>query len=538
VNIPSAFRFGTICIVIANAPSYVQAQSVRVPSHAIPPAPAAAHGAARAGVAVRAGGVAPTSPSNLTATPSGNAQIDLRWTAATEIGGTIAQYQIERCQGSGCLIFTQIDTSATTSYRDSGLMSGETYAYRVRATGASGNPSSYSNSASAQALPASAPAAGLAITAPSNLAAAPTSDTQIDLTWTAATETVGTITRYHIERCQGLQCSNFVQIATSPTTTYSDTGLMAEQTYAYRVRATDASGYASSYSNTTSAAYAPASAGFIGPCWLFPTRPSCMNFGSDIDANINNFYSTDGTFSYFDQIKSIYNGASGAATVSADLATLNFRTGMQVTVGTNVQAGSSGTTTVSSGTVPTLSANGAGQATQNMLYGGTFVVSVLYPVLAIGASTPNSPDNFGILLDVIGKEGADIQNFKSGTNISVTSPPSHTSAHIEGYLQYNSTHLATSSSKYTGALFVGGSYGYDYTSHGYARDYGFGHRVQNDLGQVSVGILINGVANIVVSRAFGPSQTYIDSTSMTQKTVNNFKAWSFGVTYQKAPASK
>jgi hypothetical protein len=536
MKILNTLRFGTICFVITSAASYVQAQGVRVPSHANPPvqvavpAPTVAQGGARAGAA------ALTAPSNLTATPATNAQIDLNWTAAAGPSGTTIQYQIERCQGLACSSYAKIDTSATTTYRDSGLMTAESYSYRVRAADASGSSlSSYSNNSSAQAPPASAPAAGLVLTAPSNLAATPTGNTQIALSWTAASETVGTITSYHIERCQGVGCTNFAQIASSPTTTYIDIAVMAEQAYSYRLRATDISGNPTSYSNPTSAAFPPASKG----CWLFPTRLSCMNFGSDIDANINTFYSTDGTFSYFNQIKSIYNGASGAATVSADLWTFNMRAGTQVTVGTNVQAGSSGTTTVSSGTVPTLSANGAGQATQNMLYGGSFVISALYPVLAIGASKANSPDNFGILLDVIGKEGADIQNFKSGTSISVNSPPTHTSVHMEGYLQYNSTHLATSASNYMGALFIGGSYGYDYTSHGYARDYGFGNRVQNDLGQVSVGILINGIARIAVSRAFGPSQTYIDSTSKTQTTVNNFKAWSFGITYQSpAPAAK
>ena len=75
--------------------------------------------------------------------------------------------------------------------------------------------------------------------------------------------------------------------------------------------------------------------------------------------------------------------------------------------------------------------------------------------------------------------------------------------------------------------------------YGYARDYGFGKRVNNDIGQVSLGILINGVAKISVSRAFGPSQTYIDSTTMAQTTINNFKAWSFGIAYQSAaPATK
>ncbi len=264
-----------------------------------------------------------------------------------------------------------------------------------------------------------------------------------------------------------------------------------------------------------------------------------MDFGGSNQTNINTFYSTEGTFSYFNQIKSIYNGASQAATVSADLASLNFVNGMQVTVGTNVQAGSSGTTTITSNTVPTLSANGAGQATQNMLYGGTFVVSAQYPLLATGADKLGSTGAFGTYVDLIAKEGADVQNFKSGANVNVNSPPSHTSVQMEGYLQYNSTNLAPGAKTMAGALFVGGSYGYSYMSHGYARDYGFGNNYSNGIGQVSVGILISGVAKITLSRAFGPSQTYMDSTSMVTTTVNNFKSWSFGITYQSPPpASK
>jgi hypothetical protein len=171
-----------------------------------------------------------------------------------------------------------------------------------------------------------------------------------------------------------------------------------------------------------------------------------------------------------------------------------------------------------------------------MLYGGTFVASELYPFLAAGGSRLGSPGGLGFLVDLIAKEGADIQNFKSGTNVNVSSPPFHGSVQMEGYLQYNSINLNTSGS-FQGALFFGGSYGYSYTSHGYARDYGFGKRVNNDIGQVSTGILINGVAKVSVSRAFGPSQTYIDSTTMAQTTVNNFKAWSFGIAYQSAPAA-
>jgi hypothetical protein len=275
-------------------------------------------------------------------------------------------------------------------------------------------------------------------------------------------------------------------------------------------------------------------------CLLAPTSPSCMNFGSGIDANINTFFGTAGKLSYLDQIKSIYNGASSSATVSADLASLNFSNGMQVTAGTNIQAGTSSPASVSTGVIPTLSSTSAGQATQNVLYGGTIFGSALYPLIAAGTDSAGSAGGLGLLVDLVGKEGVDVQNFKSGTSTNVNNPTSHTSVQMEGYLQYNSINLEPgSSSDYAGSIFVGGSYGYSYTSHEYARDYGFGNHVNNGIGQVSAGIVISGVAKIAVSRAFGPSQTYIDSTTMAQKTVNNFKSWSFGITYQSpAPAAK
>jgi hypothetical protein len=173
-----------------------------------------------------------------------------------------------------------------------------------------------------------------------------------------------------------------------------------------------------------------------------------------------------------------------------------------------------------------------------MLYGGTFVTSVIYPVLATGGANLAEPGDFGVLLDIITKGGVDIQNFKSGTNVNVNSPPSHLSEQLEGYVVYNAINPAPagSSSNFAGSLFGGFSYGYSYTSHGYARDYGFGNAVNSAMGQVSVGILMYGVAKISVSRGFGPSQSYIDSTSMAHTNVNNFKSWSVGISYQSSPS--
>ena len=273
-------------------------------------------------------------------------------------------------------------------------------------------------------------------------------------------------------------------------------------------------------------------------CLVLPLRYSCIENGPGVQMNINQYFQTNGPLTYFHQIRSTYNGASGSATISADLATLNFSNGMQLTVSTNVQAGSSGTAPVSSGTLPTLSSNGAGQATQNMLFGGTFQVAELYPLFSYGSYSLGAPGGLGLVGDFVAKEGVDIQNFTPKTNINLPSPPFHGSGQVEAYVQYNSINPGSTSTPFVGAIFAGGTYGYSYTSPGYLKDYGFASKQNDGIGQISAGVLISNVARIVVSRGFGPSQTYIDSATMIKTSINNFKTWSIGIIYQSPPPNQ
>ena len=87
--------------------------------------------------------------------------------------------------------------------------------------------------------------------APTNLFATATSSSQVSLSWTASTDNVA-VPGYRVERCLGAACTSFVQVATPTGTTFSDTGLVASNTYSYRVRATDAAANLSGYSNTAS----------------------------------------------------------------------------------------------------------------------------------------------------------------------------------------------------------------------------------------------------------------------------------------------
>ncbi|MGC1660568.1 MAG: LamG-like jellyroll fold domain-containing protein, partial [Candidatus Acidiferrales bacterium] len=191
----------------------------------------------------------PTAPNSLAATAISTSQINLSWTASTDNVG-VTGYLLERCQGSACASFSQIATPAGTTYSNTGLSASTSYSYRVRATDAAGNLSSYSNIATVM-TPALADTTSP--TAPNNLAAMATSISQINLSWTASTDNVG-VTGYLLERCQGSGCTSFSQIATPAGTTYSNTGLSASTSYSYRLRAIDAAGNFSSYSNTATVA--------------------------------------------------------------------------------------------------------------------------------------------------------------------------------------------------------------------------------------------------------------------------------------------
>lgn len=91
-----------------------------------------------------------TAPTGLTASANASvSQINLSWTAAMEVGGTISQYLVERCQGAGCSNFAQISAPSVTNFSDSGLSAMTSYSYRDRATDAKGNIGPYSNTTSA-----------------------------------------------------------------------------------------------------------------------------------------------------------------------------------------------------------------------------------------------------------------------------------------------------------------------------------------------------------------------------------------------------
>ena len=179
---------------------------------------------------------APTVPTNLSATAVSSSAINLSWTASTDAVG-VTGYKVYR---GG----TQIGTSIGTSYSDTGLSASTQYTYTVSAYDAAGNNSSQSSSVSAttQSAPVSDTTAP---TTPTNLSATAVSSSAINLSWTASTDAVG-VTGYKIYR-------GGTQVGTSPSATYSDSGLSASTNYSYTVAAYDAAGNTSSQSSSASA---------------------------------------------------------------------------------------------------------------------------------------------------------------------------------------------------------------------------------------------------------------------------------------------
>ncbi|MEK6323685.1 MAG: fibronectin type III domain-containing protein [Acidobacteriota bacterium] len=182
----------------------------------------------------------PAAPTGLTAAAVSSSQINLAWTdGSTNEDG----FKIE--QSTDNITFTQIDTVGpnATARSVTGLAPATIYYFRVRAFNTAGD-SAYSNTASATTL--QAPPA-----APTALAATAFSASQVNLVWSDGSNNED---GFKIERCSGVNCTNFAQIAQvgSNVTSFPNTGLSKNTTYRYRVRTFNTAGN-SAYSNTASA---------------------------------------------------------------------------------------------------------------------------------------------------------------------------------------------------------------------------------------------------------------------------------------------
>jgi fibronectin type 3 domain-containing protein len=162
--------------------------------------------------------------------------IEITWNA---VNGA-SSYTLYRAASSGGT-YTSIGTSTLTSYTNTGLTAGTTYYYKVSAHGVNGE-GGRSAYISATTWPE----------APTGVSATAVSFSSIRITWNAVTG-ASSYTVYRSASPDGA----YALVGTSPTASYTDTGLTGSTTYYYQISASNAakeSGRSSTVSAATPAA--------------------------------------------------------------------------------------------------------------------------------------------------------------------------------------------------------------------------------------------------------------------------------------------
>lgn len=183
-------------------------------------------------------------------------------TATASSGVPVANFTASATSGVAplALNFTSTSTGSVTTYAwtfGDGMTSttqnpshvysaAGSYTVGLTVTGSGGsNTKTMSNYITVTAAP---PGDTTPPSVPGSLVATMSGNTTVNLAWNPSSDNVGVV-GYRIERCGGT-CSAYLQMGTSSTTNFTDSSLVAGTTYSYRVRAADAAGNLSGYSNT------------------------------------------------------------------------------------------------------------------------------------------------------------------------------------------------------------------------------------------------------------------------------------------------
>ncbi|MGH7498489.1 MAG: fibronectin type III domain-containing protein [Gemmatimonadales bacterium] len=253
---------------------------------------------------------APAAPSGLTATPTFG-QVDLSWTDASS---DEASFEIWRSVTGAGGTFALVNSVAAgvTTYSSTSLLDGTAYCYRVRAIGAKGQGSDFSNTACATTpVPVTPPP-----TAPSGLAALASSATAIDLTWNDNSADEQGFEIWRSTTGAGGTYSLLQSVAANATSS-SDAGLASSTAYCYQVRATGAgdappSAFTASACATTPAPPPPGTPSGLAAAATSTTAIALTwNDNSSNESGFEVWRSTTGAAGAFTLLKSVAANATG-----------------------------------------------------------------------------------------------------------------------------------------------------------------------------------------------------------------------------------
>ena len=184
----------------------------------------------------------PGTPRLIKAEPTSGRQTIIRW---TDISSNETGFKIERKMGRGAFSQIALVEANAVAYEDRGVTADASYSYRIRATNAVGD-SSYSNVVS--------------VTTPPELPAAPTAlaatldGRTVRLSWGDNSDNE---TGFRIERRSGRDTGPRLKIIPAGTVRFTDSGLIPDTRYTYRVQAFNRAG-SSAFSNEATIPTAPA----------------------------------------------------------------------------------------------------------------------------------------------------------------------------------------------------------------------------------------------------------------------------------------
>lgn len=195
-----------------------------------------------------------TMPGSLAATVASSSQVNLSWSGnagnANIVGYTVATATNNSFTGA---TYHYVNGAGSASFSKTGLTSGTTYFFAVKAEGTS---DSYDSAFTA--FVTATPGTSAVPNAPSGLTASAVSSSRIDLSWT---DNSANETGFELKRAtDSAFTQNVTWIGNIQGTTYSNVSLSAATTYYYMVRAEGTAGK-SAYSNTVSATTGTASGG-------------------------------------------------------------------------------------------------------------------------------------------------------------------------------------------------------------------------------------------------------------------------------------